>query len=104
MVKSSHKADLAVPKEILIGLQTMENFENDYSIDLKSRYHYFQFGLSFQNKQSSRTTNYKSAGTEYLDKNTLWNISFLNAYGKYDRNLHPILIYPLHSTIGTLQF
>ncbi len=34
------------------------------------------------------TTNFKSVGDIYLDKNTLWDIYFLNAFVKYTNNIH----------------
>jgi outer membrane receptor for ferrienterochelin and colicins len=86
MVKSSQKADLAGAEGDYNWSSNMENFEDDYSIDLKSQYRDLKFGFTFQNKQSSRTTNYKSTGTDYLDKNTLWNISFVNSYLKYNHS------------------
>jgi outer membrane receptor for ferrienterochelin and colicins len=85
MVKSSQKADLAGSEGDYNWYSNMENYEDDYSIDLKSQYRNLKFGFTFQNKQSSRTTNYKSTGTNYLDRNTLWNISFVNSYLKYYR-------------------
>ena len=86
MFKSSKKADLADGKGDFNWSSDMENFENDYSVDLKSNYKDWKFGLLFQNKQSSRTTDYKSIGTNYLDKNTLWNIIFINSFIKYNHD------------------
>jgi outer membrane cobalamin receptor len=53
MVKSSEKADLAGSEGDYNWSSDMENFEDDYSIELKSQYHDFNFGL-FQAKQSCR--------------------------------------------------
>lgn len=104
MVKSSEKADLTDAAGDYNWSGNMENFEDDYSIDLKGQYKSFKAGFTFQNKQSSRTTNYKSTGTNYLDKNTLWNINFINAYLKYDYSFSPALdllstLYYRNSTI-----
>lgn len=83
-IKSSEKADLAGSEGDFNWSPDMENFEDDYTIDIKSQYHNLKYGFVFQNKKSSRTTNYKSTGTNYLDKNTLWNINFINSYLKYN--------------------
>ena len=84
MAKTSEKADLAGTEGDNNWSSDMENFEDDYSIDIKGQYNTLTFGLTFQDKRASRTTNYKSIGTNYLDKNTLWDISFLNTYLKYN--------------------
>jgi len=88
MFKSSHKADLAGLEGDNNWSDEMENFEDDYSFDSKIEYKNFSFGFNFQNKRSSRTTLYKSIGTNYIDKNTLWNIWFLNSYLKYYHNIN----------------
>lgn len=80
MAKSSEKADLRGMEGDNNWSDEMENFEDDYSINFKGIYKSLSLGFLYQNKQSSRTTNYKSAGTLYSDRNTLWNISFINAY------------------------
>lgn len=85
MIKSSEKADLKEENGDYNWTREMENFEDDYSLEIKSTYKNLQFGVLYQNKQSSRSTNYKSIGTGYLDKNTLWNISFLNSYLKFQQ-------------------
>jgi iron complex outermembrane receptor protein len=85
-IKSSEKADLAGSEGDFNWPSDMENYEDDYTLDIKSQYHNLKYGFLFQNKKSSRTTNYKSTGTNYLDKNTLWNISFINSYLKYNLN------------------
>jgi len=90
-IKNSEKADLSGSEGDYNWSSNMENYEKDYSINLKSRYHNLSFGLIFQNKQSSRTTNYKTTGTKYLDRNTLWNISFINSYLKYDYAFSPAI-------------
>jgi outer membrane receptor for ferrienterochelin and colicin len=61
----------------------MENFEDDYALNLKLYYKQFNAGIDYINRQSSVTTYYKSIGTAYKDKGTLWNIRFINAYLKH---------------------
>ncbi len=86
MVKGSQKADITGSEGDYNWSSDMENFEDDYSIELKSQYHDLNFGITYQSKKSSCTTQFKSTGTNYLDKNTLWNIGFLNSYLKYDHS------------------
>ncbi|MDD3559105.1 MAG: TonB-dependent receptor plug domain-containing protein, partial [Melioribacteraceae bacterium] len=76
MIKSSEKADLKGEDGDYNWTNELENFEDDYSFEIKSDYKNLQLGILYQNKQSSRSTNYKSFGTEFWDKNSLWNISF----------------------------
>lgn len=86
MVKSSDKADLRGSEGDYNWSSDMENFETDYSFQLKAVYKNFKFGLLYQDKQASRTTNYKSTGAEFSDSNTLWNIGFLNIYIKHNHD------------------
>ncbi|MCZ7602902.1 MAG: TonB-dependent receptor [Melioribacteraceae bacterium] len=83
MYYNSEKADLAGVNGDFNWSPDMENFERDYSLNLKTAYNNFILGVLFQNKQASRTTNYRSVGTNYLDKNSLWNISFANIFMKH---------------------
>lgn len=83
MYKSSEKADLGGAKGDNNWSENMENFEDDYSLNLKLNYKKFIAGINYLNKQSSASTYYKSSGTEYRDKGTLWNIRFVNAYLKH---------------------
>lgn len=86
MIKSSEKADLKGEDGDYNWTNELENFEDDYSFEIKSDYKNLQLGILYQNKQSSRSTNYKSFGTEFWDKNSLWNISFFNGYLKYQHD------------------
>ncbi len=83
MFKTSNKADIGGANGDNNWSDNMENFEKDYAVDAQLRFRKLTFGLNFQNKQASRTTNYKTEGTNYLDRNSLWNILFLNSYLKY---------------------
>lgn len=80
MVKSSSKADLAGTDGDNNWTDQIDNFENDYSFDTKIQYKKFTAGLNFQNKQISAATYRRSVGTIFWDKNTLWNIRFINSY------------------------
>nr|NQU93595.1 TonB-dependent receptor [Bacteroidota bacterium] len=90
----------------------MENFERDVAVDLSVKYKNVSYGVNIQNKQASRSTNYKSTGTAYIDHGTLWNISFINSYLKYSYTspkyaLTPVIYYRnatvLDNTIGFID-
>jgi outer membrane cobalamin receptor len=83
MFKQSDKADLGGAKGDHNWTDNMENFEDDLSFDGKVTYKNFSMGLVFQDKQASRTTNYKTIGANYLDSGTIWHIRFLNGHVKY---------------------
>jgi outer membrane cobalamin receptor len=76
----TEKADLGGAEGDWDWSEKMENFEKDFSFDSKISYKNTKFGLTLQDKQASRTTNYKSIGTGYLDSGTNWHIRFINAY------------------------
>ncbi len=82
--KTSEKADLAGDEGDNNWTEKLENFEDDLGIDLKAVYKDFTLGLNYQRKMASRSTNYKSVGTDYLDYGSSWNISFLNLYLKHN--------------------
>ena len=88
MFKQSKKADLAGEEGDNNWTENMENFEDDLSFDVKITYKNFTSGIIFQDKQASRTTNYRTINSLYLDKNTIWHIRFINGYLKhvYDKN------------------
>lgn len=83
MFKQSEKADLGGEKGDNNWTNEMENFEDDLSFDGKLTYKNFSFGLVFQDKQSSRTTNYRTVNNKYLDHGTRWHIRFINGYLKH---------------------
>jgi outer membrane receptor for ferrienterochelin and colicin len=66
----------------------MDNFENDLSFSARAKVKSFNAGIDYQEKRSSTTTNFKSVDNINLDRNTLWDIMFLNAFIKYTNNLH----------------
>ncbi|MCK5003846.1 MAG: TonB-dependent receptor [Candidatus Aminicenantes bacterium] len=80
MYKKSNKFDLSGSAGDLNWSDNMENFEDDIALDGKFFYKDFKAGFIFQDKISSRTTNYRSEGTDYLDNGTSWHIRFLNMY------------------------
>lgn len=93
MYKISEKADLRGINGDNNWTGEMENFENDLSLSAKLRIKNFSAGVIFQNKQASMTTNNKSIDDKYLDRNTLWNISFLNGFVKYTNNKNDKITY-----------
>ena len=87
MYKTSNKADLRGTLGDNNWTEEMENFEDDYAIDAKFQYKGLTIGSNNQLKLSSRSTNYKTVGTSFIDRNSSWNIMFINGYIKY---LHSI--------------
>ena len=83
MYKETTKADLGGIKGDNNWTDNMENFEDDWSLDGKLQYKDLHAGVVFQDKQASRTTNYKTIGSDYLDSGSLWHIRFFNGYLKY---------------------
>ncbi len=78
--KQTEKADLGGEEGDWNWSEEMENFEKDFGFDLKLEYKSTKIGLTLQDKQASRTTNYKSVDTDYLDSGTNFHIRFINAY------------------------
>lgn len=64
--------------------RNMENFEDDWSFDGKFRYKTLTFGAVVQDKRASRSSNFKTAGTGYLDWGTAWHIRFANAWLRHE--------------------
>ena len=83
MYKKSEKADLSGEKGDNNWTENMENFEDDLSVDGYFTFNNLSAGITYLNKQSSRTTNYKSIDDKYYDRGTLWNIHFINGYTQY---------------------
>jgi outer membrane cobalamin receptor len=83
MYKTSEKADLREEKGDYNWTDNMENFEDDYTLNGFFRYKNLTAGITSQLKQSSFTTYYKTIDDKYLDRGTLWNIWFLNAFVDY---------------------
>ena len=83
MFKQSEKADLKGTTGDNNWTDNMENFEDDLSFDGKMTYKNLSMGLVFQDKQASRTTNYKTIDANYLDSGTNWHIRFINGHVKY---------------------
>jgi outer membrane cobalamin receptor len=86
--KTTGKADLAGVKGDNNWTDNMDNFENDLSLSVRAEVKSFSAGIDYQEKRSSMTTNTKSLDDIYLDRNSLWDIMFLNAYVKYANNIH----------------
>jgi outer membrane receptor for ferrienterochelin and colicin len=62
----------------------MENFEDDISIEGKLVLGNFRFGLIHQDKRTSRTTSFKTIGSNYKDSDSLWHITFTNLWGRHN--------------------
>ena len=77
MIKKSDKADLRGRAGDYNWTDHMDNFENDYSFDIKAQLKDFVVGTNYQNKQVSTATNTPSVGTIFRDYGTLWNIRSL---------------------------
>ncbi|MFH1196870.1 MAG: TonB-dependent receptor [bacterium] len=87
MFKKSDKADLKGSEGDNNWTDQMDNYEDDYSLDLKINSGDFVFGTNYVQKQTSTATLNKSVGTIYRDYGTLWNIRFINNYIKYNNSI-----------------
>lgn len=87
VIKRTDKANLKGQKGDFNWTDKLDNFEKDYSFDLKFQCNEFSFGTNFMQKQSSTATLFKSFGTIYRDYGTLWNIRFINNYLKYNKKI-----------------
>jgi len=85
MAKRSDKADLKGASGDNNWTDLMDNFENDYSLDIKAQFKEFTWGINYLNKQPATVTSTKAVGTIYKDYGTLWNIQFINNYCKYHK-------------------
>ena len=93
MVKNSDKANLKGLAGDNNWTDQMDNFENDYSLDLKIQLKDFALGTNYLLKSTSTATLFKSVGTSYRDYGTSWNIQFLNNYLKYNKKIFKKLSY-----------
>jgi len=84
MYKTTEKANLAGSDGDNQWSNNMENFENDYAIDVKVKYKNLILGANVMDKNASRTTNYKTIGGLSQDFGTNWHIRFTNTYLKYE--------------------
>ncbi len=97
MAKHTDKTDLKGEAGDNNWTDLMDNFEKDYSVDLKVNWKNLTFGTNYIKKQSSMATNEKSVGTDYVDFGTLWNIQFINNYLRYNNKFSDDL--ELNSTL-----
>jgi outer membrane receptor for ferrienterochelin and colicins len=67
----------------------MQNFERCFSFDGKLAWENVTLGFLFQDKEASRTTNYKTVDANKLDRDTLWHITFMNLWGKHNHAFSP---------------
>jgi outer membrane receptor for ferrienterochelin and colicins len=86
--RTTEKADLRGSEGDNNWTNNMENFENDLSFSAKLKLKKFTAGIIYQEKRSSMTTNFRTIGDISLDKNTLWDIMFLNGWVKYTNTDH----------------
>lgn len=93
MVKKSDKANLKSQAGDNNWTDQMNNFEDDYSFDLKVQSKDFIFGTNYMYRKASTATLWKSVGTNYRDYGTSWNIRFLNNYLKYNKKISEKLTY-----------
>lgn len=87
MVKTTGKANLKGSEGDNNWTDLMDNFENDYTFDLKISNKDFTIGTNILYKQASTATLNKSVGTSYRDYGTSWNIRFINNYLKYNKKI-----------------
>jgi outer membrane receptor for ferrienterochelin and colicins len=104
MYKKTDKADLKGQAGDNNWTDRMDNFENDYSFDLKVQAGDFVLGTNLLYKQSSTATWFKSVGTTYRDYGTSWNILFVNNYLKYynkisDKLTNSAILYNRNATV-----
>lgn len=86
--KTTAKADLRGIHGDNNWTDNMENFENDLSFSGRLKVKSFNIGIDYQEKKVSKTTDFKSIDDIYLDRNSLWDIMFLNAFAKYTNEEH----------------
>ncbi len=84
MFKKSDKADLKGGRGDHNWSDSMDNFEEDFSLDAKVHYKPLTLGLNYQDKYASRATKEKTLGTRLQDYDIDWHIRFMNLYAKYD--------------------
>lgn len=93
MFKMSDKANLKGREGDNNWTHLMDNFENDYAVDLKIQYKDFVFGTNYLYKSTSTATSIKSVGSDFRDYGTSWNIRFINNSLKFNKNLTEKLNY-----------
>ena len=104
MVKNSDKANLKSAEGDNNWTDLMDNFETDYNIGFKAETKNLTFGVNCLQKKTSTATFFKSVGTNYRDYGTLWNIRFVNAFLKFNKQFSDKLslasmVYNRNSTV-----
>ncbi|MBN2425915.1 MAG: TonB-dependent receptor plug domain-containing protein [Calditrichaceae bacterium] len=87
MYKTSEKADLGGKEGDYNWTDAIDNFERDYSFDARLIYKNITAGVDFQNKQISAATYRRSVETIYRDRETFWNILFINGFVKHTHSI-----------------
>ena len=93
MYKTTDKANLKGFAGDNNWTDNMDNFENDYSFDLKIKARDFILGTNYIYKETSTATSEKSVETIYRDYGTSWNIQFINSYLNYNKKLNEKLTF-----------
>ena len=91
MYKTTEKADLKGDEGDNNWTEDMENFEEDIAFDGKIKYRNLTLGLLFQNKETSRTTDYRTMDSDKLDYGTLWHITFMNLWLRHNYDINDYL-------------
>jgi len=84
MLKRTNKANLKEAEGDYNWTKDLDNFEKDYSFDVKIKYKDLLFGTNFLQEQTSTATLDKTINTNLKDYGTSWNIRFVNNYLKYN--------------------
>lgn len=88
MYKTTSKTDLGGDDGANNWSDSMDNFEEDLSVEGRIKYKNLQLGMILQDKKASMTTFQKSVGTDYYDRDTLWHITFANIWAKHKLNIN----------------
>ncbi len=93
MVKKTDKANLKGQAGDNNWTDLMDNFEDDYSFDLKIQLKDFVLGTNYLCKKASTATLIKSVGTAFRDYGTSWNIQFINNYLRFNKKISKKITY-----------
>jgi iron complex outermembrane receptor protein len=89
MWKESGKADLRGGSGDHNWTDSIDNFEDDSSVAASIRWKDLSAGLLVQDKNASRASVERSAGTLFSDEGVNWHIRFLNAHATWAPSLPP---------------
>jgi len=89
MYVTTDKMDLGGTRGDNNWTSDMQNFERNFAFDGKLTWRDVTLGFLFQDKEASRTTNYRTIGSDKLDRDTLWHITFMNLWGRHNHEFSP---------------